>query len=69
MNDDRLQDAVLADVLDEFVELGIGNFGAWVVRILVQARHRQQQGLPAVTVVAIGGAETSATSTASSRSS
>ncbi len=36
MHDDRLQDAVLADVCSEFFERVFGELGAWVVRVLVE---------------------------------
>jgi hypothetical protein len=57
MHDQRLQDAALADVVGEFVELGVGEVGAWVARVFVHrcsgdehrragARHNcAQQGL------------------------
>lgn len=45
MHDDRLQDAVLADVLGEFVELNFGELGARVGRVLLECRDRQDQEL------------------------
>jgi hypothetical protein len=43
MHDDRLQDAVLPNVFGEFVELGLGDIGARVVRVFAQRRQRQQE--------------------------
>jgi hypothetical protein len=45
VNDDGLQDAVLANVFGKFGQLGLGNLGAWVLRVCEQVAHRQHQGL------------------------
>ena len=37
MHDDRLKDAVLPDVLGEFVQAGFGKLGARIVGVFVQA--------------------------------
>ncbi len=46
MNDKRLQDAVLADVFGEFVDLRFGKLGAWIVRVFVQPIRRHDQRTP-----------------------
>ncbi len=46
MHDDRLQDAALADVVGEFVDLGVGELGARVVRVFGKLVDRHQQQTP-----------------------
>ena len=43
MNDDGLKNAVLADVFGEFVQLGFGELGAWVVRVFAQQADGQHE--------------------------
>jgi hypothetical protein len=42
MNDDRLQDAVLPDVVGKLVQLGFRELGARVVRVFAERREGQQ---------------------------
>ena len=44
MDDDGLQDAVLADVLREIVDFGVGDLGARVVGVCVEAGRRHHRG-------------------------
>ena len=69
MNDDGLQDAVLANVLREFVELGVRNLGARVFGVFVEAGAPSRAGLAAVLVAAGGAGAASGAAGASSRSS
>ena len=45
VNDDRLQQAALSDVVGEFVDFAISEFGTRVVRVLVEEVERHQQRL------------------------
>ena len=44
MNDDGLQDAVLANVIRGFVDLGFRTLGARVVSVFVEAGRRHYRG-------------------------
>ena len=46
VHDDGLQDAVLADVFSQLLELGVGKFGARVVAVFVQQMDRRKHGPP-----------------------
>ena len=45
-HDERLQDAALSHVDGEFFEVGLGELGTRVVRVFVQACHRNKQWSP-----------------------
>ena len=47
MDDDGLQDAALTDVVGEFAEIGVGEFGAWITRVFVDAIQGHDEWAPA----------------------
>jgi hypothetical protein len=48
VHNDGLQDAVLAYVFSQLIQLGLGDFSARVVRVSEQLGQRQHQGLPSL---------------------
>ena len=46
MHDDGLQDAVLADVVREFFDLRLREFGTWIVRIFIELSQGDDERTP-----------------------